>query len=343
MQRSAVFLILWTPELEHAEPYQQDGLVMRHRPLAYWLDYLRAFAGVHSPIVVIQSRCDSPSQRVHIGATALTGFTSLRVAEVSAKTGLGLDLVRASLKEAVRDCMERRPPAPIGAGRARVRDQLRKLVAADQNRPPHARKHRWLDRKEFDQLCREVGGISDTEALLEFLEQSGVSSYRPGLFAGRIVLDQNWALGAMYALFDRRKIVPLLWGRGRFRRSDLDVLRYGPNIRQEQLVFLQMMEVLRICFRAMALGNGEWEYIAPDLLPRWSDAQESLLAGRLLQVPPNEKAEANYGFLHEGSPAQLLFTNRPTGWESCNILEVWLLVLRTKHRQPSAYRRSLGR
>lgn len=34
--------------------------------------------------------------------------------------------------------------------------------------------------------------------------------YRPGLFGDRIVLDQNLALEAIYAIFDRKKILPLL-------------------------------------------------------------------------------------------------------------------------------------
>jgi hypothetical protein len=45
-----------------------------------------------------------------------------------------------------------------------------------------------------------------------------------GLFGGRIILDQNWALEAIYAIFNREKILPLLRGYGRFSRvffSDL--------------------------------------------------------------------------------------------------------------------------
>jgi internalin A len=48
------------------------------------------------------------------------------------------------------------------------------------------------------------------------------------------------------------------------------------------------------------LEDNEWEYIAPELLPGWSEAQDALLAGRLLSVPPAAEVEAEYGFLHEG-------------------------------------------
>jgi hypothetical protein len=42
-----------------------------------------------------------------------------------------------------------------------------------------------------------------------------------------------------------------------------------------------------------------WEYLAPELLPPWSDAQEQLL-GRLRDDPPPAEAEARSAFLHEG-------------------------------------------
>ena len=67
-----------------------------------------------------------------------------------------------------------------------------------------------------------------------------------------------------------------------------------------------MMESCGICFRVRELPHQEqlewskeWEYIAPELLPEWSDAQE-LLLGRLRDDPPDAEATARYAFLHEG-------------------------------------------
>jgi len=301
LQARAIFLILWTPELENETSYQENGLSMRHRPLSYWLDYLRAFGGVHSPVLLIQSQCDTPAQRVqHPPAAGVDDFTAVQSVQFSAKTSRGLDSVKAALKEAVRDCVERRPPPPIGEGRMRVRNRLRELLFQDQSLPLQRRRYRLLERADFDRLCDEVGGISDKEALLDFLHHSGVVFYRAGLFGGRIVLDQNWALEAVYAVFDRKKTLPLLRSYGRFSRADLEALVWSSYAREEQEVFLGMMESCGICFRARELPDREWEYIAPELLPAWSEAQESLLAGRLLKSPATAEAEACYAFLHEG-------------------------------------------
>jgi internalin A len=298
LQGQAVFLILWTPKLEQGSDCE-DGLTFQRRPLRYWLDYLRAFAGSQSSALIVQSQCDRPRDSVSHPPATTDDLAFFRKVEVSALTGLGLGLLMETLKEAVRDCFDRRPPPPIGLGRVRVRDRLRQLLAEDQTRPPAQRRHRLLERADFDRLCEEVGGVSDKEALLDLLHHNGVIFYRPGLFGGRIVLDQNWALEAIYALFDRKKILPLLRGYGRFSRADLETLIWSSYTREEQQTFLDMMESCGICFRVRQLSDGEWEYIAPELLPQWAGAKEQLL-GRLQDEPPTSERIARYSFLHEG-------------------------------------------
>jgi internalin A len=294
----AVFLLLWMPELE-CHIYQEDSLSFRHRPLSYWIDYLRAFAGTDASVLIVQSQCDTRDKRVLHPPAPVDDFPFHRFTEVSARTGLNLGVLKEHIKEAVRDRFDRRPPPPIGAGRLKVRDQLRQMLEEDEKCEPTQLQHRLLERAEFDRLCDEVGGVSDKDALLDFLRHNGVIFYRPGLFGDRIVLDQNWALEAIYALFDRQRTLPLLRGYGRFSRADLQALIWSGYTYEEQKVFLGMMEGCGICFEVRMLPNGESEYIAPELLPKWSDAQE-LLLGRLRDDPPDAEATARYAFLHEG-------------------------------------------
>jgi internalin A len=298
LQGQAVFLILWTPQLEQGWD-REGGLAFRRRPLAYWLDYVRAFAGSQNSTLIVQSRCDRPRDRVSHPPATTDDLAFFRKVETSALTDLGLGLLRETLKEAVRDCFDRRPPPPIGAGRFRVRDRLRRLLAEDQKLPATERRYWLLERKEFDRLCDEVGGISDKGALLDFLHDSGVVFYRAELLGDYIVLDQNWALEAIYALFDREKTLPRFRDRGRFTRSDLQRFIWSNYSLGEQKVFLAMMESCGICFPARKLPDGEWEYIAPELLPSWSEVQEQLLGQLRKDLPPAE-VEVRYAFLHEG-------------------------------------------
>jgi internalin A len=198
---------------------------------------------------------------------------------VSAKTGLGLNLVKAALEESVRDRFERRPPPPIGVGRVAVRNRLRQMLEEDQMREPVQRQHRLLVRAQFDRLrpmkrsvrfqtrlCDDMCWISDKEALLDFLHHNGVIFYRPGLFQNHIILDQNWALEAIYSIFHREKCFKQLKKlHGRFCREDLELLSWSDYTPQDQNVFLGMMESCGICFKARFLSNNEWEYLESGL------------------------------------------------------------------------------
>ena len=296
----ATFLLLWTPALEHQTTYQEGELSLRHRPLSYWVDYLRAFAGTDASVLIVQSQCDTRDKRILHPPAPVEDFPFYRFTEVSARTGLNLGILKESIKEAVRDRFDRRTPPPIGTGRVKVRDRLRQMLEEDQKRVPAQRQHRLLEREEFDSICDEVGGVSDKEALLDFLHHNGTVFYRPGLFGGRIILDQNWALEAIYSIFHRDKCFKQLKKlHGCFSREDLELVIWSNYTPKEQEVFLGMMESCGICFTARLLSNNEWEYIAPELLPEWSDAQEQLL-GRLRDDPPDATATARYVFLHDG-------------------------------------------
>jgi internalin A len=296
LHSQAIFLLLWNPEEEKTVDKKTDS---EHRPISYWLDYLRSIAGTDEPLIIVQSQCDTPEIREDIPGSPSDWIGSSWTVEVSAKTDFGLDRLKATLKDAAWACLHKRPPPPIGVGRLKVRDRLRQMLEEDQEREPSERQHRLMDRTEFDHLCGEVGGVSDKRALLDFLHHNGVVFYRPGLFSDRIILDQNWALEAIYAIFNRKKILPLLRGYGRFSREDLELLIWSDFKPEEQKVFLGLMESCGICFKVRELPNDEWEYIAPELLPEWASAQEQLL-GRLNDDPPDAEASARYAFLHDG-------------------------------------------
>jgi internalin A len=255
--------------------------------LHYWLDYLRAYAGTQYPVLVVQSQCDAAADRVVAvgGGNEFKGFRSIQVAQVSAKTDLGLEALLGMLKDSAREALRLRPAVRTGTGRIRLRQRIREMRS----------QHKLLDRASFDALCDEVGGISNRDAALDYLYRIGVVFYRKDLFGGQVVLDQNWALAAIYSLFDRNKILPLLRGYGRFRREELAALIWKEYSQKEQAVFLGMMVSCGICFEVQ-----KGEYVAPELLPEWNQAQNDLLAGRLLSIEADAEVLIEYPFLHEG-------------------------------------------
>jgi internalin A len=89
----AIFLLLWTPELERSASYEETGVLLRHRPLTDWLDYLRAFTGTNASVLIVQSQCDKRDKRLLHPPAPVDDFISHRCTEVSARTGLNLGIL----------------------------------------------------------------------------------------------------------------------------------------------------------------------------------------------------------------------------------------------------------
>jgi internalin A len=301
LQGPAVFVILWNPDRESG-CVVDGGATIEHRPLSFWLDFVRGLSGTDNPLLVVQSQCNDPQSRCNPNIP-LEEFPSPRPLGFSAKTDFGLGVLRGELEDAVRLLRTRQPAMIIGQGRREIRDQLRTMLEADQQLDASQRRHRTLTLEAFRKLCEENGKISSPEALLDYLHRTGVVFYQPGLFDGKIILDQNWALEAIYTLFDRKRTFPILNRHGRFTRRELDLLVWNKFAVEEQELFLSMMESCGICFKARSLSGdpneSEWEYLAPELLPEWSVAQDWLL-GRMQGGREEVRAEVTYPFLHEG-------------------------------------------
>ena len=191
----------------------------------------------------------------------------------------------------------------IGAGRLRVQRRLEALRDADADLPSAQRRHRLLERQHFEDICIEEGGVTDLALLLAYLDANGTVFHRSGLFGDRIVLDQSWALEAIYAVFDRKQVYrELRRAGGRFTRALLGLLIWRQHSDDEQKLLLDMMCSCGICFahRRLADPDGEdVEYIAPDLLPE-REAIAAALAGRWNEDQHDDEAVFHYGLLHQG-------------------------------------------
>jgi internalin A len=274
MKSRAVFAIVWTPKLdEHSHTH--GGFMFRNQPLAYWLAYVRTFGGARSPVLVIQSQCDRPEDERDppLPPGALDRFAYKRVLHYSAKGDgthpRGHSALVETLLDAVQWMRGNEGVAKIGPGRVAVKEALEAKLAAGQ---------RLISHRGYLDLCAEVertrkGRVTDPTLLLDYLHDSGAVFYRRGLFADQIILDQSWALDAVYAVFDRTSgtVKKIERNRGRFRRSELAEWVWQRHGVPEQELFLSFMQQCGICFRMDREKRVEAEYIAPDLLPARSD------------------------------------------------------------------------
>jgi internalin A len=317
LRSRAVFLILWTPELENQKEYKENGIPLRNQPLAYWLDYVRTLAGEDSPVIVVQSQCDRFSDQ-QPAPQRPNGLGFFQGCAYSAKTNLGRDLLEAQIREAIRYLLERNGALAIGQGRAEVRRRLYGWRGEDQELPSEQRKHRTLTLEDFRALCEEVGGVLSGEHALDYLHLTGVVFYRPDLFSNCIILDQNWALDAVYTVFHRGRAAPLLRDSGRFTREDLAAMVWQEHSIEEQRLFLGLMESCGVCFRCGKAAQGEARYVAPDLLPNFEAIRDRLYAWN--EEPDMPTLRLEYRFFH---PATIRGLMSRIGWQAQDFAEYW--------------------
>jgi internalin A len=310
LRNPAVLVVVWAEEEEKLAGYEHGGLTFRNHPLAYWIEMVRHLTDPHSPVLILQNKCDRPEQEVlpfPIPGEALEALHSRyrKQLHVSTKERLGEAALMEGLSGAITWL---RDPAllglqQIGAGRLRVQRRLEALRDDDQALPCEQRRHRLLERPAFEAICAEEGGVTDTALLLAYLNANGTIFYRPGLFGDRIVLDQSWAMEAIYVVFERKQVYrELRRSGGRFTRSLLGLLVWQEHSEVAQKLLLDMMQSCGICFRYRHLAgpdDQDIEYIAPDLLPERKEITDRL-APLWDESCPSQEAVFRYALLHGG-------------------------------------------
>lgn len=285
MRTRALFLLVWDQRTEH-ETHSLDEFGERYENfgLAYWLDYVKALSG--SPVLVVQNKVDAPSdkQLAH-GVDLLPLYPPpggiIDFAHVSAQrdNDPGMAALAASIRAALAQIESIGYELPTSW--VEVRDLLARM------------ERRYIDWDEYLALC-EPHGLIDSQplSLALFLHQAGALFYEPGQFGDRLILDQRWAIDAVYALLDRRGAAYRdlrLAGRNGL---SLELLRdrvwrhFAPDEHQLLLDFMLRCE---LCFE---LGRGR--YYVPQLL--WPD-KPSRVALRWADAPP-QALQIRYRFLH---------------------------------------------
>ncbi len=303
LKSRAVFVIVWDRFSEDGT-YIEEGLPpFENRPLAYWLDYVRAVSP-HAAVIVVENKCDDGR-----GSTPSAELGGLPLVHFSAQEGHGRESLTAHIKEAAQRVLGQTAAHEIGIGRWAVKQTLRRYQREDEPRPSAEKQHRRITRQHFDELCAEQGAkISSADELLKFLHNTGVLYHEPHLFHGDIILDQRWAIEAIYTLFHRQTCYRQLRERhGRFKLTTLNDLAWEAAgfTHDDQRLFLSFMQSCSLCFRISEQRNDEdpdeVEYLAPELLPERETLRKQIeLRTRLYDVSNSVWFRYRHRFLHQG-------------------------------------------
>lgn len=155
-----------------------------------------------------------------------------------------------------------------------IREEIRKWQQEGKKR---------LELSDFYKLADEV---KDPMDVLRWLTQSGVVFYREGLFNDEIILNQDWAIKAIYTLFDREEFYykALQAQNGKFSGEDL--VRIWKNYSEaEQELFISFMLSCELCFETTPQDKERYHtpfrertFVAPQMLPPQSSEVKKLLA-----------------------------------------------------------------
>ena len=180
LDERAIYVVAWNPEHEEPREFQQNGVLMRDRPLIYWLEYVRSLAGPQAPVIVVQTQCDRELDVRSAPVPAEHGFERLRVTSSSAMQDDGLERLQLELKSAARYQLERYGKVRLPASWVALGEELRARNC-----------EKTLPKDEFDGLCRAKHGSSVPGVVLEYLHRSGQVFWREGLFDNQVVLDSR--------------------------------------------------------------------------------------------------------------------------------------------------------
>lgn len=314
-----LYLLLWAEETEE-HPDET-----RH-PVSYWLEAIHDLAP-NSPVILVKNQIDR-SDLLPTRPTELTehmpGSEQIRQeVKISAIQYRGIPALRGAI-ESVLEELKNRVCLELPASWLQVQRELKQI---DQKTIPFA---------HFKQLCMKAG-VGHAEWFADYLHKTGVLFYRESMFQDQVILDQNWAIEAVYRIFDpkkphRRRIERM---GGRFSGEDA-TLFWAKEEAKEHEVYVGFMCNCGICYEPQQNKNqqdnksfAEREFIIPALLPLTSKAKTAWGATR----PDDWQLDIEYPFLHRSIIERIILrigeTYESEPWRTgifCHTAEVQLLL-----------------
>jgi internalin A len=230
----AVYVLVWTKQ---ANKKCTEG---EQHPLRYWLDFIADY-GKNSTVILVENIIDG-----QFDSSEFPDDDSLEqlVAEYQQK-GIRLDTThhrinckhdsrgvkrfKGILQSEIEQLLDDFPIEGFPDNWYRVQEALEQLRTEQKT-------IQWID---YEAICKREN-ISNTHALLSYLDRSGVVSYYPDLFKNQIILQTDWILDAMYS-FLKLKDNQFLRLEGKLIDDDFNKVWQERYSSEEQALFKSYM------------------------------------------------------------------------------------------------------
>jgi internalin A len=260
MESRALYLLIWDEHTEQnlgEEEVQLQGKTyfFRNFPLSYWLGNIRALSQFAKIIVV----CNKAEDEQEYFPTALLDLQSqykiTSFFSVSAKTGFHIPDLFQHIQTQLEQMHEMGMQMPLSW--KKVQDQL----SAIQDQP-------YIHFTTYHNICTEEGLSEDSAyTLLRFLHHSGFVFWHERYLNDQIVLDQKWALDAIYTLLDRNSWYKVLKGKALLKYSEL--AGCWSEYPEEQVELF--LEIMQSCELGLKIEDKPYShdpyYLIPEFLP----------------------------------------------------------------------------
>lgn len=291
LSKDCLYLLLWAEETEES-PEETN------HPVSYWLELIHDLGG-DSPVILVKNQIDLSDklpERPEGLTNDLPGAKQIRDAvKISAMKRLRLPSLRGAIASIIEE-LQPRICLELPNSWLAVQAELDTLRNQQQ---------RTLHFDEFEKFC-EQAGIEDAQWFADYLHQSGFIFYQADSFQNQLILDQNWAIAAIYKLFDRNKNIRRRIEKAQGRISGDEFSEFWPNeTESEHQIYASFMLNCGVCYEIEWNSKKhfkEREFIIPALLPEKSPLCDSWGAERA----EDWLLEVQYPFLHRSIIERLI-------------------------------------
>lgn len=322
MQNNTTYLLLWNEETEVQNEYskRKEGRKLRkwlNRRYKYWLRYI-AYIGKKSPLLIIQTKAAKGGNK-HPHKQDITDryddyfeyleFLSID-SEIPNPKESGYRKMMSRLTEAIEE-LEREEWLPKRW--ITIRDALRAkrpIAIAATKDEFLSLEDKFMSLAEYRQLATAAGETNPDQLLTNWLVKTGVVFYKKGLFDDKIILNQEWAIKAIYTLFDRGEdgfYHEIKEKNGRFSGQELRTYWEGYPLKVQEL-FLGFMLNSEMCFEVKSTQEyhhrrsfEERQFIAIELMSnKPPNSFEERASNWATSAIPIAHIRYQYPFLHQG-------------------------------------------
>jgi Leucine-rich repeat (LRR) protein len=291
LQTRALFILVWDFESENRDSHPWKGKKYENEKLEYWLEYAKCFAP-ESPVLVLQNKIDTFPDDLYFEykEQLKKDYPILSFLQVSAKTGEGFTVLERVMKKVFQEqATFQTPPLPTNWV------EVRKVIREKQEKSVQ----KTLSIAEFEAMCAENSCEKSASVILDYLHDTGVLYYRKDYFNDQIILNQDWAIQAIYKVLNRESAYFEILKHEKGRLDyELICEIWDENTDDERELFMDFMLSAELAFETTEKGKykfGERTFAVPQLLPL--EKPNDIKSWEQKNAPYLQKTEISYRFL----------------------------------------------